>query len=201
MYVIAQAPAAAQFSTASPVAGINAFTIIAGEPGAGTQDNLNLPGSNRLNGQPFTIRAAGYLTLAAGTYTSGATPIQFALYGANTASFAAASGNLLFSAAVAAFTWSSATAKTVPWEVEAEFSGDSVSGLLVGKAQGLTSDPNGLRAVTNTGSYTVLSSNLPSSVNFAAEPPLQFAVGVVFGTSPNVTGPVTASLTQWQLEA
>jgi len=198
MYVISQAPAAAQFSTASPVAGINAFTIIAGEPGAGTQDNLNLPGSNRLNGQPFNVRAAGYLTIAAGTYTSGATPIQFALYGANTASFAAASGNLLFSAAVAAFTWSSATAKTIPWEIEAEISGDSVSGLLVGASQGLITDPNGVRTAV---ARTTLSANLPTSVNFAAEPPLQFAVGVVFGTSPNVTGPVTASLTEFQLEA
>ncbi len=198
MYVIAQAPSAAAFSVATPVAGINAFTVIAGEPGAGTQDNLNLPGSNKLNGQPFTVRAAGFLTLAAGTYTSGATPIQFALYGSNTASFAAASGNLLFSSALAAFTWSSATAKTVPWEIEAEIDGDSTSGILIGASQALNSDPNSLRAAT---ARTVLSANLPSSVNFATEPPLQFTVGVVFGTSPNVTGPVTASMTQFQLEA
>lgn len=198
MYVIAQAPAAAQISTASPVAGINVFNIIAGEPGAGTQDNLNIPGSNRLNGQPFTVRAAGYLTLAAGTYTSGATPIQFALHAANSASFAAASGNQLFSAALAAFTWSSATAKTVPWELEAEISGDNVSAILVGASQALTSDPNGLRAAV---ARTTLSANLPTSINFAAEPPVQFAVSVVFGTSPNVTGPVTANLTQFQLEA
>ena len=32
------------------------------------QVNLNLPGSNRLNGQPFTIRLEGNVSFGAGTY-------------------------------------------------------------------------------------------------------------------------------------
>lgn len=197
MFIIAQAPLSAAISVAAAAsATINPFLVIAGEPGAGSQNNLNLPGTNRLNGQPFTIRAAGFVTLAAFTSTSGATPLNFVVYGSNTASFAAATGNALWTASVAAFTFASATAKTIPFEVELECSGDTGSGLVLGAGQGLVADPNGVKtAVART---TIAQS--PTTVNFLTEPPMQFAAALTMGTSANL-GIVTASLTQLVIEA
>lgn len=197
MYIQAQTPLSAVVTVAAAAsATINPFLVIAGEPGAGSQNNLNLLGSNRLNGQPFTIRAAGFVTLAAFTSTSGATPLNFVLYGANTASFAAATGNALFTASVAAFTFASATAKTVPFEVEIECSGDTGSALIVGAGQGLVADPNG---VTTAVARTKIAQS-PTTLNFLNEPPMQFAAALTMGTSANL-GIATATLTQFQLEA
>src|SRR5258708_7431786 len=190
MYIIAQAPLSAVVSVAAAAsATINAFQVIAGEPGAGSQNNLNLPGGNRLNGQSFTIRAAGFATLAAFTSTSGTTPLNFVLYGSNTASFAAATGNALFTVSVAAFTFASATAKTVPLEVEMECSGDTGSALVVGAGQGLAADPNGVKVATARAAIA----QSPTTLNFLTEPPMQFAAALTMGTSANL-GIVTASL-------
>jgi hypothetical protein len=197
MYIIAQAPASAVVSVAAAAsATINAFQVIAGEPGAGSQNNLNAPGSNRLNGLPFTVRAAGFVTLAAFTSTSGATPLNFVLYGSNTASFAAATGNALWTASVAAFTFASATAKTVPFEIEVELQGDSTSATVIGVAEGVVQDPNGLiTAVART-----KTAQAPTTLNFLTEPPMQFAAALTMGTSANL-GIVTAQLTQFIIEA
>lgn len=196
MQVISQAPAAASLTIAAGAATAT-FNVIAGEPGAGTQCNLNLPGSNRLNGQPFKVRAAGFLSLAAGTFTSAATPLQVVLNASNTASFAAASGNAIASlTAVAAFTWTSAVAGGLDWEVEAELIGSNVSGKMTGYVFGNMTNPNGVP--TNTTSAATAQS--PSSVNYATEPPVQFAVSIISAAANLLAGPV-ASLSSFQVEA
>lgn len=197
MYVIATAPQSAVLTIAAAAsATVNPFNVVAGEPGAGTQNNLNVPGTNRLNGQPFTVRAAGNLTVAAGTATSGTTPLNFVLYGSNTTSFAAASGNALFTVVVAAFTISSATAKTLPFEVEIECTGDTTSATVVGTGQGMALDVNGVKVAQ----ARAAAAQFPTTLNFATEPPMQFAAAVVMGTSANL-GIITANLTQFLIEA
>lgn len=198
MYIIAQAPAAAPITVSSGAA-TAAFNVIAGEPGAGTQCNLNMPGSNRLNGQPFTVRAAGNISLAAGTYTSAATPISFVLYAGNTASFAAAVGNGIFSStAVAIFTQSSAVATSLEWEIEAQVQGDNTGAKLMGRGNATTMTPAGATVFTAIAGLAVV----PSSVVFAAEPPMQFTVGIVTAASNLLNiGTATANLTSFVLEA
>jgi len=198
MYTIAQAPAAASLTVPAGAA-TTAFTVIAGEPGAGTQLNLNAPGSNKLNGQPFTVRAAGYITFGAGTYTSAATPVQIGLYASNTASFAAAAGNQIGAlTAVPVFTYAAAVAASIPWEIEAELSGDNVSKALTGVFQGYEGlGPNG---GTNVPVARAIITNPLTTANYAAEPPVQFAVGVVSAAANNLSG-ATVTLTQFLLEA
>ena len=196
MYIIAQAAAASAITLAAGAATAT-FNVIAGEPGAGTQVNLNAPGSNRLNGQPFRVRAAGTIALAAGTYTSAGVPIQIFVNASNTASFAAASGNQLFSStSLAAFTWTSAVAGGIDWQVEGLLVGDSGAGKVGGLVVGSITDPNGVATVTSN----VASVTSPSSVNFATEPPLQFTVSVRTAAANLLASPV-AALTQFQLEA
>src|SRR5579885_240175 len=145
MYIIAQAPASSPVTIAASTSStIAAFPVIAGEPGAGNQNSLNAPGSNRLNGQAFTVRASGYVTAAAGTYTSAAGLINLVLYASNTSSFAAATGNAIFTVASIAATMSSATAKTMPFEIEVELQGDNVSAILSGAGQGFSANKNGV---------------------------------------------------------
>jgi hypothetical protein len=201
MYVIANAPSAAPITLSSGAA-TAAFNVIAGEPGAGTQCNLNMPGSNRLNGQPFLVRAAGNVTMPAGTYTTAATPISFALYASNTASFAAATANGIFSTtAVGIFTVTSATPVAIEWEIEAQMHGSNASGRIAGRGTADTWAPSAtvIEAITAVG---VLAS-FPSSVVFSAEPPLQFAVGIVTVASNllGTGGSAVANLTNFELEA
>jgi hypothetical protein len=199
MYPIANAPAAAVLSVPTGSA-TTAFSVIAGEPGAGTQCNLNAPGSNKLNGQTFTVRAAGFITFAAGTVTTAATPIQIALYASNTASFAAASGNQIAAlTAVPVFTYAAATAVSIPWEIEAELSGDSTSKSLTGVFQGYEGlGPNG---GTNVAVARAICTNPLTTANYASEPPVQFAVAVVSASANNLPAGTTATMTQFVLES
>lgn len=196
MYIIAQAPAAAGVTIAAGAATAT-FNVIAGEPGAGTQCNLNLPGSNKLNAQPFRVRAAGNIVVAAGTYTTAATPIQVVLNASNTASFAAASGNAIFSGtAVAAYTWTSAVAGSLSWQIEAQLQGDNSGTKVGGTGTAWIMNPNGLSLVlANT-----LTAQSPSSVSFAAEPPVQFTVSIISAAANLLASPV-ANLTSFVVEA
>jgi len=197
MYIIAQSPAAAPITVSSGAA-TTAFNVIAGEPGAGTQDNLNAPGSNKLNGQPFTVRAAGNVIMAAGTYTSSATPISFVLYAGNTASFAAAVGNGIFSATAAIFTVSSAVTTSIDWEVDVQVQGNNSSGKLCGRGEAFICYPGGAYTVAAIAALAVN----PSSVNFAAEPPVQFTAGIVTADSNLLNiGTAVANLTSFVIEA
>jgi hypothetical protein len=197
MYIIAQAPSAAGLTIASGASTV-AFNVIAGEPGAGTQCNLNVPGSNKLNGQPFRVRAAGNIVLAAGTYTSSATPISVILFASNTASFTAALANNVFSStAVAIFTQSSAVATSLEWSVEGYFQGDNTGAKLMGQAFAETMTPSGVQALTSPAAAP----NVLGSVNFAAEPPAQFAVGFLTAAANLLNvGTAVANLTQFVLE-
>lgn len=204
MNIVAQAPAAAPITIASG-ASTAAFAVIAGEPGAGLQCNLNAPGSNRLNGQPFTVRAAGYFTVPASaatlaTYTSSAVPIRFALFGSNTASFAAASGNVLWTTtSQAIFSVTSATALSCDWEIEAVFNGSNASATLIGTGNsrhGTSPSAPGTGLVDTVGATT----NGLSSVNFATEPPVQFACGIITAASNLLGSGATATLTNFEIE-
>jgi hypothetical protein len=197
MQVIAQAPAAALVSV-NATAAVNAFNVIAGEPGAGTQCNLNLPGSNRLNAQPFVIRAGGIINLAAGTYTATVQPLVFA---STTTGFTAAVGNAIaFSTAAVALTFTSTAAVAAPYELELHCIGDTTSGLLQGWSQGqVPTTSTGTAFTLVTASPTILSRIL-SSVNYATEPPLQFAVGIGLTAGTAAAGS-TISLTTFQCEA
>lgn len=197
MYIIAQAPSAAGITLAAGAATAT-FNVIAGEPGAGTQANLNAPGSNKLNGQPFRVRAAGTIAVAAGTYTTAATPVKVILSASNTASFAAVAANALFSAtAVAAYTWTSAVAGGLDWSVEGYFVGSNTSGKLAGLGISTFTDPNGVSTVTTS---NVASFTSPSAVNFAVEPPVQFALAVITAGANLLASPVM-SITSFVLEA
>lgn len=199
MQIIANATAAAPLTVTSGAA-YSPFLVAPGLPGAGAQLNLALPGTSRQNGQPFTVRAAGYLTQAAGTYTSAATPIQFVLFGANSASFAAASGNALFSTtALAIFSVSSATAKSVPWEIEIEYVGDSTSGQVIGAGQGITGASVNLTTAIAT-ARAAAGTPVTQPFNFATEPPVQFAAGVSTASANLLLGSVV-TLTQFVIES
>jgi hypothetical protein len=197
MYIIAQAPGASGITLSATLATAT-FSVIAGEPGAGTQVNLNAPGSNKLNGQPFRVRASGNVVVAAGTYTTSATPIQVLLCASNTASFAAVAANAVFSGtAVAAYTWTSAVAGGLDWSVEGYFVGSNGSGKVGGLGISTFEDANGKSTITTS---NVAASKSPSSVNFAAEPPLKFSLAVVTNTTNLLASPVM-NLTSFQLEA
>lgn len=196
MFIISQAPAAAPVTIAAGAATAT-FNVIAGEPGAGAQVNLNAHGSNRLNGVPFRVRAAGFIVVAAGTYTTAATPIQVVLNASNTASFAAASGNAIVSnTAVAAYTWTSAVAGSISWQIEAQLQGDNSGAKLGGTGSGWSMNPNGVSLVTSP----VLTAQSPSAVNFATEPPVQFTVSIISAASNLLANPV-ATLSSFVLEA
>jgi hypothetical protein len=199
MIVIAQGQAAAQVTYASGASTVAAstqiFNVISGEPGAGSQLNLSAPGSNRLNGQSFRVKASGYVTLTAGTFTSSVQPL---LYASTSSGFTASAAAAIYSASAIAITVSSATAKQIPFSIEALLEGDSTSGLLNGSVTGLLN--NGAQQGATAPVAIV---NAPTSINFATEPPLQFAMSVAVGVTSN-TYPLnggTANLTQFQIES
>lgn len=199
MQVIVQAPAAAN-ATVTTAGSLGVFNVIAGEPGAGTQCNLNVPGSNRLNGQPFVVRAGGILNMAAGTYTATVQPLVFA---SSTVGFTAAAANAAYSGAAVALTFTATTAVATPFEFELHCIGDSTSGVLNGWYQSLfatTSVGAAFTLVTASPTLLTTAGHMPTSVNFAKEPPVQFAVGIGLSTGTAAAGSV-ATLTQFQLEA
>lgn len=194
MYVIQQSQNAAAITVASGAATV-AFVVAAGEPGAGTQLNLNAPGSNRLNGQGFRVRASGLLNFPAGTVTTAATPIAFALYASNTASFAAASGNILITSAFNAIvTYASTVATSAPFQLETEMVG---GGLATGRANSQITGPNGAYQQA----APAANATVPASVNWQTEPPLQFAVAVITAAANNFPVGTTATLNEIVLEA
>lgn len=202
MIVISQAPAAAVVTAAAAASTTTAvtgtFNVIAGEPGAGSQLLLSALGTNRLNGQPFRVRAAGYVSMNAGTYTATIQPL---LYASGSAGFTVSAAAAIVSVAAASITVASATAVVgIPWAIEVYASGDSVSGTIAGIASQIV---NNQTLIVTTGATAPLAiGNIPTSLNFSTEPPLQFSCGVTIGTSNNypLKG-ATATLTSFQLEA
>lgn len=178
--------------TAPPITGATGGTFL--DP-SGNQFNLLAPGSGRLEQIAFTVKAAGWVKLPAGTYTA---TLVCSLYGVAQAAggataWTAGSGNKLGGSTSQSYTQAGTTAVIVPWYVAMEMEGDSTSGLL----QGLWRDiVNNVKDTTNNGA---IMTNAPTGVNFANEPPLQFAAGVVLGSGA-VAGSVS-KLTNFLLEA
>ena len=199
MVIIAQAPASASLAfaaVASTVATTAVFNVIAGEPGAGSQTSLSLPGSNRLNAQQFVVRASGILTLGAGTYTATVQPLICA---STTAGFTATAANAIFSTTAVSVTPTSASAVSYPWYAEVTLEGDSTSGTLNGTVRGAVANvQTPTTAASNTWNQIV---NGPTSVNFATEPPLQFAVAVQSVANGGFQKASSAQLTQFSIEA
>lgn len=199
MYVIAQSQNAAAITVAAGLA-TTAFVVAAGEPGAGTQLNINVPGSNRLNGQGFRVRANGLVNVPAATATLAAANLSFLLFGSNTASFAAASGNVLFSTtAIVACTISAATAVSYPFQLELEAIGGAT--VLSSRSNTMNTTPVGSGILPATSGPTAVTSNLPTAINWQTEPPLQFAVGISSGAANNYPVGTTITLNELVIEA
>jgi hypothetical protein len=168
------------------------FKVIPGEPGAGAQATLNVLGSGKLNGQQFHVKASGVASVSAGTYTATVQPL---LYASTVAGYTASAAAAIYSAAAINVTVSSASVVNIPWIIDATLEGDSTSGLLVGSVLGLAN--NGAQQGATAPVAIV---NVPTSVNFASEPPLQFAIGTTLGGA--TTGATsTVALSQWQITA
>lgn len=136
---------------------------------------LNLPGVSAVEQVPFTVKATGYVSCGAGTYTATIQPL---LYASTTAGFTAAAANAVYSVAAVNVTNSAAAAKVVPWEAQATIWGDTTSGLTLGTIYGGMN--NGAQQITAVAAIT----NPPTAVNFAAAIPLQFAAGVTLTNAP-----------------
>jgi hypothetical protein len=146
---------------------------------------LALPGTARLNGKQFTVRASGNATVAGTTPT-----LQIQLLGANPG------GNNVVLCQSSARTVT--TSASYPWTIEATFQGDNLSGIL----QGWFSDAIGGQvdaqaALTNTltsvnfgtisASGAANGASYPTSgylpLNAGDEPAVNFQVAILFGVS------------------
>lgn len=121
------------------------------------------PGSNRLNGQQFTVLASGFAGCTSGTYTATIQPI---LYG--DASLATVTTKPLFSCTAGTLAFTGTVAGAIPWNLSATFSGDNASGSLAGVGDGV---------VATTITSPVATTKPVSTINFATEPPVKFAIG------------------------
>ena len=132
---------------------------------AGSNLILNAPGSNRLNGKQFRVKASGWVTTASGTYTATIQPV---LYG--DAVLSTVTTKPLFSATAGTIAFTGTVAGAVPWALTAWMEGDTLSGTVSGAAQSVA-------GVT----YKIATQLVPpvtTTINFATEPPIKFAVGI-----------------------
>jgi hypothetical protein len=165
-----------QSSAAAPITG--AAGGVFSYTSNGIQATVSLPGASAMEQVPFIVRAGGYVSLGAGTYTASVQPL---LYASTTAGFTAAAANAIFSAAAVGWTVTSATPIAAPYFLEAHLFGDSTSGKVSGWTQGAapTAGTGGTVAFVDITALT----NAPTSVSFTAAIPLQFAVGVTLSTT------------------
>jgi hypothetical protein len=124
---------------------------------------LSVPGSNRLLGKSFYVVASGFAQCTAGTFTATIQPI---LYG--DASLATVTTKPLFSSTAGTLAYTGTTSAAIPWSMWAEFEGDTLSGTFYGVAQSVVG------ATLKTQTITVAP---VSTINFASEPPIKFAIG------------------------
>lgn len=140
---------------------------------------LSAPGASALEQIPFTVKAAGWVSFGAGTYTATVQPL---IYASTSAGFTSSAAAAVLSAAAINVTVAAATAASVfPWEGEVTVCGDSTSGKLVATVTQRIN--NGAQQLTTP----AVGVNVPSSVNFANAVPLQFLAGV---TLSNATTPI-----------
>lgn len=131
---------------------------------AGSNFILNLPGSNKLSGKAFTVRASGYASCTAGTFTATIQPI---LYG--DVSLATVTTKPLFTSSAGTLAYTGTTGAAIQWTMQAQMEGDSVSGQMFGTAQSIVG------GTLKGGTVTV--APVTSPVNFNTEPPFKFAIG------------------------
>lgn len=144
----------------------NAFTLVA-------------PGSYRLEGQQFAIRAGGRL------YVHGTSPTVNIVLQSGTSLTSTSNTTIATLGSAQSLT----TATNYPWFVEAILQGDSTSGDVQGAFR---------IGINNTISAWAALSNALTSTNFATEPPLQFVVGITFSVSDSANLGV---LDQFSLES
>lgn len=152
----------------------------------GLQVSANLPGGGAAEQVPFTVKAAGFLSVAAGTYTATVQPL---VYASTTAGFTAAAGSAIYSLTAVSLTMTNAAAATLPFEVELHLIGDSTSGQLNGWYQNFgPTTSTGTTFSTAVAGPTAIT-RVISSVTYTAAAPLQFAFGVTLAGTAS-TAPV-----------
>lgn len=149
---------------------------------------LNAPGSGVLEDVPFRVKAAGWVTFPAGTYTATVQPL---LHASTSLGFTASAASAIVSAAALTMTIASATATVnTVWESEVEIVGDTTNGKLAGKSGGYTRDVNSLGLLVTPA--ILVSANTPTAVNFTATTaPLQFLAQIVLGSGAPAGSVVT----------
>lgn len=188
MSVIAKAPgvvaySAAGNSNATVVSGIGSTTVTRVFPASPVlvttnggalpttaPCSLTVPGSGRVEGKIFRIIASGVVTTGANTVT--VTPSLCAAV-----SLPAAASQLTatsYTTLAAPTGVQIATASTVPWAIELQLQGDSISGVLQGAMRTM---------INNTlGAWAALGSTL-TGVNFSTEPSFYVVPAFLFDTS------------------
>lgn len=142
---------------------------------------LNLPGNSAYEGVPFTVKAAGWVTLNGGTYTA---TIQPFIYASKTLGYTASVAAAVLSTAATSLTIAVAAAATLtnfPWEAEVVLFGNTSSGNVGGKiaAGAVTVGPVGAIAPVPLPAAPAAITNPPTSITFnTATVPLQFLAGV-----------------------
>ncbi len=134
---------------------------------------LDVPGSNRLNGQQFHVLASGNFEVG----TGGACPnVTIGIY-ANTGTKVLGGAVIATLAVSQAITTQSLDGVFYPWYVDVTLQGDTQSGIVQGNFTGKTDGT----AWTNASG--ILTNNL-SGVNFStSEPAFGLIVGVTFSVS------------------
>lgn len=144
---------------------------------------LNLPGGAGAPFEqvPFTIKASGFVTFPAGTYTATIQPL---LYASNAAGFTATAAAAIYSAAATSITFASATLPvTKPFSIEAHLIGDSTSKVVTGWTQG-TGYVGGAALNNAILANTIITTPTPAggwSFTATAAVPVQFQFGIVGG--------------------
>lgn len=215
MILIDQIPAKQIASLTAAAGGIFQFASFGAAAssiaGQGTQPGvqsgnalLSAPGSGRLEGKPFAVRATGYITLKAGTYTTTVT--TYILGAGPTAMATPTTSQALATYAAAAYSQTTTSTITFPFFISIEdVVGDSTSGTLTGFQY---SAGGGVNVVGHAGTIignipTGLSFSNPGTYTYGApsvtsEPPLQFAVDIVSATSAQIS---VAKLLSFTLDA
>lgn len=146
---------------------------------------LQVPGSNKLLGKSFYVQASGFASSGAGTFTATVQPI---IYG--DASLATVTTKPLFSATAGTLAFTGTTSGAIPWNIALEVIGDSLSGTFGGNGQSQV-------GVTYKAPVTLVAP--VSTINFATEPPIKFALGVTTSASMPATFKFTVTeFLAWQ---
>lgn len=188
MNLIVQAPIAAKVGGTGSTSAAKVFPLYNNSAVAAI---LPVPGSGRLEGQQFIVRAGGNL------YVHGTSPtINFLLQSGNSLT----SGNNTTIATLAS-AQNLAAGAAYPWALEVRLQGDSTSGIVqVCSASFVCNGVSGTVTGTdltgiNLASQVALTNGLPTTSD---EPAIQLVAGIIFGVSEAAN---YANLNQFILEA